>query len=127
MKKKTYTAHFRNDGECAMESFEAKTPRQALAKARKFLKTRWDELHFESYDGGSAVDEIEICTDEEDELAVWRDDDLRLRLAARDLLDALELCEDVLSEFARLDDGTPSISALHAARDAIAKAKGGEK
>jgi len=35
------------------------------------------------------------------------------------------LCEDVLSELARLDDGTPSISALNLARAAIAKAKGG--
>jgi transcription initiation factor IIE alpha subunit len=43
----------------------------------------------------------------------------RLIAAAPDLLEALELCEDVL---ARLDDGTPSISALHAARAAIAKA-----
>ena len=42
-----------------------------------------------------------------------------------EMLKALELCEDVLSDLARLDDGTPSLSALHAARDAIAKAKGG--
>jgi hypothetical protein len=46
----------------------------------------------------------------------------RLIAAAPDLLEALELCEDVLAELARLDDGTPSISALHAARAAIAKA-----
>jgi hypothetical protein len=45
--------------------------------------------------------------------------------AAPEMLKALELCEDVLSELARLDDGTPSISALHMARDAIAKATGG--
>jgi len=42
-----------------------------------------------------------------------------------ELLEALELCEEALSELARSDDGTPSISALHAARAAIAKAKGG--
>src|ERR1700679_4257089 len=51
----------------------------------------------------------------------------RLITAAPELVEALELCEDVLSELARLDDGTPSISALNAARKAIAKAKGGAK
>jgi hypothetical protein len=39
-----------------------------------------------------------------------------------DLLEALELCVDCLDELARLDDGTPSISALNMAREAIAKA-----
>ena len=43
--------------------------------------------------------------------------------AATEMLDALELCEDALADLARLDDGTPSVSALHAARAAIAKAK----
>jgi len=49
----------------------------------------------------------------------------RLMAAAPELLDALELCEDALADLARLDDGTPSISALQSARAAIAKAKGG--
>ena len=47
-----------------------------------------------------------------------------LIVAAPEMLDALILCEDALSELARLDDGTPSISALIAARSAIARAKG---
>ena len=46
--------------------------------------------------------------------------------AATEMFDALELCEEVLSSLARLDDGTPSVSALHMARDALAKAKGGK-
>jgi hypothetical protein len=46
----------------------------------------------------------------------------RLIAAAPEMFAALELCEDVLAELARLDDGTPSISALHAARAALAKA-----
>jgi hypothetical protein len=49
----------------------------------------------------------------------------RLCDAARDMREALQLCADVLSDLARLDDGTPSISALNAARKAIAKATGG--
>ena|SRR5271168_1372263 len=47
----------------------------------------------------------------------------RVMAAGAEMLEALEFCEDVLAELARLDDGTPSISALHAARAAIAKAK----
>ena len=46
--------------------------------------------------------------------------------AAPDMLKALRLCEQVLSEFARTDDGTPSISALHMAQGAIAKAEGAQ-
>jgi hypothetical protein len=48
----------------------------------------------------------------------------RLIKAAPDMLEALELCEEVLAELARVDDGTPSISALNVARAAIAKATG---
>ncbi len=44
--------------------------------------------------------------------------------AAPAMLEALKLCEEVLRYFARTDDGTPSISALHMARDAISAAEG---
>lgn len=50
--------------------------------------------------------------------------DRRLCDAAAEMLEALELCEDVLSDLSRLDDDTPSVSALNMARAAIAKAKG---
>ena len=53
------------------------------------------------------------------------EEERRLCDAARDMLEALHLCEDVLSELARIDDGTPSISALNKTRAAIAKATGG--
>ena len=43
------------------------------------------------------------------------------------MVEALELCEDVLSDLARLDDGTPSISALNMVRAILAKAKRGQK
>ena len=118
-----YTAYFRTDADWASKTFTARTPRQALAKARAFYDEHDGELLFQEYDGGSPLNEIEITGPAGDELAVWRDDDLRLRLASRDMLEALELCEEVLAERARLDDGTPSISALHLARAAIAKTK----
>ncbi len=49
----------------------------------------------------------------------------RLCDAAREMFDALVLCEDALSDLARIDDGTCSISALIAVRAVLAKAKGG--
>ncbi len=42
-----------------------------------------------------------------------------------EMLDALALCEEVLSDLARLDDGTPSASALNMVRAILAKAKRG--
>ncbi len=53
------------------------------------------------------------------------EDTARLFAAAPKMLDALVLCEDVLSELARLDDCTPSVSALQRTREAIAAVKGG--
>jgi hypothetical protein len=119
----TYTAQFRTDADYAERTFKARTAKQAFALARTFYDEHDGELLFQNYDGGSPVNEIEISGPTGSELAIWQDDDLRLRLAATDMLAALELCEDALVELARLDDGTPSVSALHAARAAIAKAK----
>jgi hypothetical protein len=51
----------------------------------------------------------------------------RLCDAAAEMLRVLELCEDMLSDLSRLDDGTPSVSALNATREVIAKAKGGDR
>jgi len=47
----------------------------------------------------------------------------RRRDAAPEMFKALELCVDALDELARLDDGTPSISALHLARAVLTKAR----
>jgi hypothetical protein len=52
---------------------------------------------------------------------------LCLETERAEMLEALELCEDVLSDLARLDDGTPSTSALNMVRGILAKAKRGQK
>ena len=121
----TYTAYFRTDADFAAHDFMAATPKRALHMARKFLETSAEDLMFEDYGSGMPVNEVAISDEANSEVAVWYDDDLRLRLAASNLLAALELCVDCLADLARLDDGTPSVSALNQARDAIAKAKGG--
>jgi hypothetical protein len=66
-----------------------------------------------------------ICNADDPCWHVAKQGDKALLLAAPDLLGALELCEDVLSDLARLDDGTPSISALNLVRAVLAKVKGG--
>jgi len=119
----TYTAYFRTDAEYATEQFEADTPEQALALAREFDISR---LYLEAYDGGMPINEIAIQTADHDEVAVWRDDDMHLRLAARDLLDALtDLVERDRAEAAACGFIDDEMSWLEDARRAIAKAKGG--
>lgn len=118
-------AYFYTDANYASTDIEADTPEHALATARALDEADDGSLYFTSYDDAPPVNQIEIF-DEDGEVAEWQDDDLRLRLSARDLLAALELCVDCLVDLARLDDGTPSISALNQSREAIAKAKGGQ-
>jgi hypothetical protein len=120
----TYTAIFRTNVDYATRDFTARSPRDALRKARAFGDERGDDLAFERYDGPHRVNEVTVRTAAGEEVALWQDDDLRLRLAAGDLFEALELCVDCLAELSRLDDGTPSVSALNQARAALAKATG---
>jgi hypothetical protein len=115
----TYTVNFASDAECASHDFDAETPEQALALARKLYEDDPSKLWFEVYDGMD-VNEIIVYDANGNDVAVWYDDDMRLRLAARDLLDALQAVidrDDAESVFA-----TP---VLNQARAAIAKAKGG--
>lgn len=103
----TFTAYFRTDAEFASREFEATTPKQALRMARKFLDTNVDEV------------------------AVWYDDEMSARLAASDLLDALEgqaaAARSVIENWAT-GDLAAAVRTLDAtistARAAIAKAKG---
>jgi hypothetical protein len=110
----TYTAEFFTDAEYATRAFKARSPRDALKQARAF---------FERYDDSHPVNEIALRDADGNQVALWQDDEQRLRLAAGDMLEALKLCADCLADLARLDDGTPSVSALNQARAAIARAK----
>jgi hypothetical protein len=118
----TYTVDFHAD--YAIRKFTARSPKDALRKARAFYDEHTEKLMFQSYDGGHPVSEIIVLDRNGFEVAAWRNDDMRLRLASGDMLAALELCVECLADLARLDDGTPSVSALHLARAAIAKARG---
>ena len=120
----TYTATFRTDAEYAEETFDADTPEQALTLARAFHDQHGKSLMFESYDAGMPVQEIAISDSEADELAIWRDDDLRLRLAARDLLAALRFCDMTLADLEASKRKGYIAAAQQMARAALAKVEG---
>jgi hypothetical protein len=114
----TYTVYFRTDAQRASVDIEAKTPKQALARARKIDAPR--ELWFDPYDGILPVNEIVVTDPDGEEVAGWLDDDVHLRLAARDMLEALQFIA------ADIEEGIRGKGAwLKLARAAIAKAKGG--
>ena len=112
----TYTVYFRTDAQRASHDIEADTPEQALALAREIDAPR--ELWFDPYDDMMPVNEIVVTDPDGEEVAGWLDDDVYLRNAARDLLDAAEL---VVARWAR-GDLAEAVRELDAA---IAKAKGG--
>ena len=128
----TYTAYFRTDADFATREFKARTPKEALRKARTFLDTSVEDLMFEEYNGGMPVNEVAITDPQGSEVAVWYDDELSVRLAASDLLGALESqtagAQSVIENWTQ-GDLAAAVRALDAsipgARAAIAKAKGG--
>jgi hypothetical protein len=85
----TYTVNFRSDSAFASHDVRAKTPQEALALAQQLYEDDPSDLWFEPYDG-LPVNEIAVCDPEGNELIAWFDDDMRLRLAAPDLLKAAE-------------------------------------
>jgi len=54
--------------------------------------TESSSLCFDAYDSPHPVNEISLVDDDGDEVAVWQDEDLRVRLAAPDLLEIVEYC-----------------------------------
>jgi hypothetical protein len=116
---RTFTVHFNTDAECATDAIEAETAELALAAAREMAANDSNELLFERYQSAFDINEI-VVRDEDDseELAVWFDDDLRLRLAADDLLNAARLV------IARWESGDLA-EAVRELSAAIAKAEGG--
>ncbi len=124
----TYSVRFRNSIASACEDIEADTPEDALALARKFVDEDSLDLCLEGYDLSSPVNEIVVNDDDGNELAFWLSEDMRLRLAGQDLLDALEQAVAALNEAPRfavpgLDTDSYKIAAI--CDKAIAKAKGG--
>ncbi len=113
----TYTAYFRTDASYAAHDIEADTPELALAEARKMADTHAHALWFVPYDE-APINEIVIEDSDDNELASWQDEDLRLRLAAGDLLSA---AEKILDRWQNSDIG----EVIHELAVAVDAAKGG--
>jgi len=122
----TYTVYFRSDAERASHDIEAATPHEALALARN---TEPSSLFFDPYDSPQPVNEISVVDDDGDEVAVWQDEDLRLRLAAPELLDSLSdlvaQIQELQGESSCIDEDLLQGDEMKACLATIAKAKGG--
>jgi hypothetical protein len=129
---KTYRVDFHTDADYANREFKAGSPRAALKKARAFYDDHTEELLFQEHDGGHAVNEIVVRDGDGNQVAAWYDDDQRLRLAASEMLAALEgqteAAQAVIDNWER-GNLAGAVGALAdwiaPARNAIAKATGG--
>ena len=128
----TYTAHFYTEADWAFATVKARTPAQALRRARRIESEESETLNFRSFDSTNGVELIEIHSVNRRTVAEWQSDERRLRLAARDLLEALEAqteaaqavvdawCQgDLAGAVRRLDASLPTAQA------ALATARGG--
>jgi hypothetical protein len=125
-----YTAHFFTEADWAETTIKATSPRLALRRARQIESEETETLDFASYDTTNGVERIEIWAADGRTVAEWESDDLRLRLAARDLFEALDAqtaaAQAVIDAWARGDlagavrtlDGS-----IPAARAAIIRAR----
>jgi hypothetical protein len=127
-----YTATFRTADTWATAEITARTPEQAMRKARRLAETNIESLGWCVYDPSSVpLEEIKISGPRGDG-PLWQSADLALRVAAGDLLAALdeqtEAAQAVIDawETGDLAGAVRSLNTMiDGARAAIAKAKGG--
>ena len=128
----TYTVHFRTDIDAAEDAITASSPEHALAQARAIAADddRRDALFFEPYTGRFPINEIIVETADGEQAAEWLDQELVVRLAANDLLAALEQAARALNTAKRFHIpclGRDSHQVAAECERAIAKAKGKPK
>jgi hypothetical protein len=115
-----YDVYFRSELQWGMREFIAETPEKALELARQFADGNPDSVpldyYYEACD--APINEIEVCDKKRNSLAVWYDDDMRLRLTAIDLLSA---AEKILDRWQNGDIG----EVIHELAVAVDAAKGG--
>ena len=119
----TYTAHFFTEADYAETRIEAETPEQALQRAREIESDQLEILDFRSYDGTDGVKHIEIWSADRRTVAEWQSDDRRLRLAARDLFEALQFCDMTFADLECSKRKGYIAHAIEMTRAALAKAK----
>jgi hypothetical protein len=134
---KTYTVLFAEDvPHYGTAQIEAESDEAALEAAKVYdisdvtLDTEWENsvckriVFIEDPDGNTVFYDVPL---DNYDLRYGGQKERLLCDSATLMFEALELCENALADLARLDDGTPSVSALNAARQALAKANGGAK
>lgn len=85
-----YTAYFYTEADWAKTIIKATSPELALQRARRIESDETETLNFQSYDSGAGVEHIEIRSADGNTVVEWRHEDLLVRLAASDMLEALE-------------------------------------
>jgi hypothetical protein len=121
-----YTAYFYTDADWAKIRIEADTPTQALEIAQDIESDNLELLNFQNYDGIEGIEHIEIRAPNGWVAGEWLSDSRRLRLAASEMLQALELALTALNTAPRFSAGaTDSYAVAAFCESAIAKAKGG--
>lgn len=129
---KEYTVRFHADFGYADVTIEAETPEHALEQGRAMPV---EALCFEHYEGYGDIQEVEVFEDDEvlaeDSEAFWLSDARQLRIAAPELLEALQgLLPHTAAEAASCAESDLSVQAeaiwrlIAQARAAIAKAQG---
>jgi len=108
----TYTATFRTAAEYATHDIKAKTPVQALRRARALFERTPDTLSFEHYDMRQPIDEIAIADAAGNELTVWQSANFRERENAWALLDAALLARRELRQFYAKDGDNEALRVL---------------
>lgn len=117
----TYKVLFYTQAHWAQRTLTTKTPGKALTQARSVAEgDGYWSLAFDNYDKDFVVEHIEVLDDDGHAVATWQANQLLCRLAAGDLLDALEVALKRL-EFGNKAGEEDAYIAL--AKAAIAKAK----
>ena len=123
---RTFQANFHTGSHWAEEEFEAENAEQALAMAKTYLTEHPDDLSFHPHDDEGPVNEISIDGPLRGDEASWHSDDLRLRLAASELAEGLELALLALNTAPRFRVGdTDSYKIAAQIGEILVKAKGG--
>ena len=128
---KSYRAEYFTAADWAARDYTASTPAKALRKARRFYEENLGVLDFQSYDGIEPLERVQIWDSARGTVAEWESDELRLRLAAADLREALahqtEAAQAVIDHWQRGDLAGAVrglVATLDEARAALGKAKG---
>jgi hypothetical protein len=86
----SFIVQFFNEQQSAVHEIEASNPEEALKQARQIATDDPYSLEYEPYEEFCPIGEIQVLDEDENVVAHWYDDELRLRIATSELLAAAE-------------------------------------